>query len=72
MLEFMPYLSPRTFAQGRYLFPVIAPLAALLLGGLAQWLPARFDRVGVVVGVVLLFALNLWCWFGVIMPTFYG
>ncbi len=50
--------------QGRLLFPAIAPLALLLVGGLSAWLPARYARTAVAVwGVglacVALLALDL-------------
>lgn len=72
LLEYIPYLSYAMFPQGRYLFPCITPLAALLVGGLAQWIPARFDRGSLAGGIGVLLVFNLWCWFGLIVPYFYA
>ena len=63
--------SFNTFPQGRYLFPALAAIAALLVSGLAQWLPARYDKYGIVVALALLIALQAWSWGGVIVPYFY-
>src|SRR4029453_4405257 len=46
LLSYTLFLRFSTFPQGRYLFPALAAIAALLVSGLAQWLPARFDRLG--------------------------
>jgi 4-amino-4-deoxy-L-arabinose transferase-like glycosyltransferase len=71
-LEYTSYLFARTYPQGRYLFPVLAAIAALLAVGLAQVLPARHDRAAVAVVIVALIALDIWSWVGVIVPYFYG
>lgn len=71
-LEYTSYLFARTYPQGRYLFPVLAAIAALLAVGLAQVLPARHDRVAVAAIIVALIALDIWSWGGVIVPYFYG
>lgn len=71
LLEYTQYLSEAAFPQGRYLFPFLAAIAALMVCGLAQWLPQRFDRAAALVGTSMLLALNLWCWFGLIIPFFY-
>jgi hypothetical protein len=43
--------------QGRLLFPAIAPIALLLVGGLAAWMPASWRRVWLPVGMALGMAL---------------
>lgn len=72
LVEYIPYLNVRVFPQGRYLFPVLGPIAALLASGIAQLVPRRYDRqiaFGVMVASV---ALYMWAWWGVIVPRFYG
>lgn len=71
LLEYTQYLALATFPQGRYLFPFLGPIATLLICGLAQWLPPRFDRVTAVLGTSALLVFHLWCWFGLIIPYFY-
>jgi hypothetical protein len=44
-----------SFSQGRYLFPVIVPVAFFLVGGWACWVPEHRHRA-LASGVVLLFA----------------
>jgi hypothetical protein len=72
LLDNVSFLYDLTFPQGRYLFPMLAALATLLVGGLSQLLPARYDRHGTAIAVALLLALNLWSWYGVIIPNFYA
>jgi hypothetical protein len=72
LLDYTSFLYALTFPQGRYLFPILAAIAALLIGGLSQLLPARYDRQATAIVVVLLLALNLWSWYGVIIPHFYA
>ena len=72
ILEYTPALGPSTFPQGRYLFPVLSAIVVLLVSGLAQIVPKRYDRHTVIVGTILLVATWLWSWFGVIVPHFYG
>lgn len=71
LLDYTPYLYASTYPQGRYLFPVLAPIAGLLVSGFAQLLPARYERRGLVTALTLLIALDLWSWAGVIVPHFY-
>jgi hypothetical protein len=71
LLSYTLFLRFSTFPQGRYLFPALAAIAALLVSGLAQWLPARFDRLGTVIALALMIALQAWSWAGVIIPYFY-
>src|SRR5262249_11438597 len=72
LLEYASYLYPSIYPQGRYLFPILAAIVTLLVSGLAQLLPARYDRAGIAIVIVLLLMLDLWSWGGVIMPFFYG
>lgn len=72
LLEYTQYLSVAAFPQGRYMFPFLAPLAALLIIGLSQWLPPRFDRAAIIAGTSGFVVLHLWCWFGLIVPYFYA
>jgi hypothetical protein len=72
MLDYTSYLFKPTYPQGRYLFPVLPALVILLVSGLAQLVPARYDRVAVPLFVGLLLALDLWSWAGVILPHFYA
>lgn len=72
ILEYTPALGPSTFPQGRYLFPVLSAIVVLLVSGLAQIVPKRYDRHTVIVGIMLLVATWLWSWFGIIIPNFYG
>jgi hypothetical protein len=71
LLEFAGYLNVRIYPQGRYLFPVLAAIAVLLVSGLAQLLPARHDRAAAAILIVLFLALDLWSWGSVIVPAFY-
>jgi 4-amino-4-deoxy-L-arabinose transferase-like glycosyltransferase len=71
LLDYTPYLYTSTYPQGRYLFPVLAPIAALLVSGFAQLLPARYERQGLLSALALLIALDVWSWAGVIVPYFY-
>jgi 4-amino-4-deoxy-L-arabinose transferase-like glycosyltransferase len=58
--------------QGRYLFPVIVALATLLVVGLRELTPARWRRWVAPVAAGLLFAFNMLCMFGYIVPHYYG
>ena len=71
LLGYTPHLYFNTFPQGRYLFPALAAIAALLVSGLAQWLPTRYDRYGTMIALALMIALQAWSWGGVIIPYFY-
>jgi hypothetical protein len=70
-LEYASYFTEVTYPQGRYLFPTLAALAALLTSGLAQLAPKRFERVSILVSCGLMMALLVWSWAGVIVPHFY-
>ncbi len=56
--------------QGRLLFPAISAIAVLLVGGLGQWLPRRYDRALVVALGGGLFALAVVCPFRYIAPAY--
>ncbi len=57
-------------AQGRLLFPAIAPIAVLLVAGWRVWLPDRLERaMPALVGVPML-AFAVWCLLGVIRPAY--
>jgi hypothetical protein len=63
------------YSQGRYLFPVTAPIAFFMVGGWARWIPTHRHR-HFASGVVLLFValdfianLALWPFF---YMGFYG
>jgi len=61
-----------SFAQGRHLFPVLVPAAALFGAGLRGVIPRIDDRnfvVGIVLGLALLDALSL---VTTVIPFFYG
>jgi 4-amino-4-deoxy-L-arabinose transferase-like glycosyltransferase len=72
LLEYVPYLSFGSYPQGRYLFPVLAPIAVLLSVGMAQILPRRLEAAGILIVIIAFIGINLWCWFGVLLPIFYG
>lgn len=46
---------------GRYWFPAIAPLAALLAFGLLAWLPQRWRLRGTLIGVGAMFVICAYC-----------
>jgi Dolichyl-phosphate-mannose-protein mannosyltransferase len=61
-----------SFSQGRHLFPVLVPAAALFVVGLRSVIPRIDDRhlvVGIVLGLALLDALSL---VTTVIPFFYG
>jgi hypothetical protein len=58
--------------QGRYLFPVVIPVAFLLIGGWMQIIPRRRQPI-LVMSVVLFFALfDTWSIMGYVVPYFYS
>lgn len=61
---------PEFFPQGRYLFPVIAPISLLTTIGICAWLPKYWSRMGVGIIVCTLLALDFYCIFAVVMPAF--
>ena len=56
--------------QGRYLFPALAPIAILLVGGWAVWLPPRLAPWGLGLVAALLIALNAYSLVRVLEPGF--
>ena len=58
-------------AQGRFLFPAIAPVAILVAAGLLRHVPAR-RQTGTAWGAILaMLVLNLVCFFGYLLPASY-
>jgi hypothetical protein len=70
--ERLAYYSAGELPQGRYLFIVLGPIAAVYALGLRMWLPRRFVGIALPVSVVLgsLVALDLYAFFGAIQPYF--
>jgi hypothetical protein len=70
--ERLAYYSPGEVPQGRYLFIVLGPIAALYALGLRAWLPRRFVGTALPVMAVIagLVALDLYAFLGVIQPYF--
>jgi hypothetical protein len=56
--------------QGRYLFPVAAPLALLLWIGFAEYWPARLRSHAAPTLIALMFALDLSGWLTVLLPAY--
>jgi 4-amino-4-deoxy-L-arabinose transferase-like glycosyltransferase len=56
--------------QGRYLFPVLVPIAVLLVIGWAGWVPRRFQALAVSVLSCALIALNGYALWRVLVPGF--
>ena len=57
-------------AQGRYLFPVIAPLMLLTAFGITSFVSRRYARVTLGVAGVSLAAMSVFILFGVIQPAY--
>ena len=58
-------------AQGRHIFPSIGVLALLITNGWLALVPPRFSAFAPYVVCALLTALNLYLWFGGIIPIYY-
>ncbi|MCA1645049.1 MAG: hypothetical protein LC797_06120 [Chloroflexi bacterium] len=56
--------------QGRYLFTALVPLAVLLVGGWAAWLPRSAQAWGVLLVGAVLVALNAYALLRVLVPGF--
>jgi 4-amino-4-deoxy-L-arabinose transferase-like glycosyltransferase len=56
--------------QGRYLFPAVTAIAALLVAGWAAWLPPSAQRWGVLLAGVTLLILNAYALSRVLVPGF--
>lgn len=57
-------------AQGRYVFPVMGPLLALVWTGGVSWTPRRWRVVPAALLVAVAFALDVHGWVTVILPGF--
>jgi hypothetical protein len=70
---FVVYYSPYgNFSQGRYLFPVLLPLAVLAGYGAAAWSARRPSRTPAVLVLTGLTVLSLYALFGTVAGTFLG
>lgn len=58
------------FPQGRYLFPVLVPLATFFILGLEQWIPAHRQRVALALCILGLSVLNVVSIIGSIIPFY--
>jgi len=58
--------------QGRYLFPVIVPIATLFILGLRELFPRRYYQPLLLAEIGSLFLFDLICLIGYIIPFFYG
>ena len=68
---FLTYLEGG-LPHGRYLFPVILPIACLFVLGLREWVPGP-KRGALLVGLLAgLFLLDAWALWGTIYPFYYG
>jgi hypothetical protein len=56
--------------QGRYLFTAVVPITALMLAGMAAWLPRSTRAWGGLVLGVLLVTLNAYTLLRVLVPGF--
>ena len=59
-------------AQGRYLFPALAPIALAFATGWLRWFPERRERWGVLMLTAPMLALATYGLFGVVIPRFGG
>ena len=57
--------------QGRYLFPVVIPIAFLLVRGWMRVFAGQPSQVLVGAGVALIVLFDAWCMFGTVIPYFY-
>lgn len=58
--------------QGRLLYPALAPLALLFVGGLYAWVPSRVRPILAIVLVLAFACLGLYGLWGVILPALQG
>jgi len=58
------------FPQGRYLFPVIIPLATFFMLGLEQWIPVHHQRLALALCILGLVVVNIVSIIGYIMPFY--
>jgi hypothetical protein len=57
-------------AQGRYLFPAMAPIALGFAGGWLAWWPERRRSVGAALLIGGMLALALYALVGTLMPVY--
>ena len=60
-----------SYVQGRHIFPALGVLSLLIVNGWLVLLPPRFSAFAPHVVCALLTTLNLYLWFGGIVPTYY-
>lgn len=58
--------------QGRYLFPVVIPVAFLLIGGWMQLIPPGRRQILIMSAVMLFAMFDAWAIMGYIVPYFYS
>ncbi|HIC90269.1 MAG TPA: DUF2142 domain-containing protein [Anaerolineae bacterium] len=56
--------------QGRYLFPVLIPIAMLYVLGWLSCVPSKHRRVAAAIMVLAMYTLNIYCLWGVIRPFY--
>jgi hypothetical protein len=62
---------PGDLPQGRFLFPVMVPIIALLAIGLWQWVPARYQRPASAIFLATAVLFDTGCLAGYIIPFYY-
>ena len=67
---YLTYYRVGYAAQGRYAFPVIGPIFALVWIGGVSWLPARWARVSSATLLAAALWLNVHAWTHVVLPGF--
>lgn len=66
-------IDPRFYSlTGRYLFPFISAFAILAVWGWSAWWPGRLKPAGVLIGLGLLLALDVYALTGVMLPFWYS
>ena len=65
-------LSRQRPPQGRYLFPALVPISLCFTWGVFEWVPRRYHRLSVGLGLGWWVALDLIGVFGYALPYFYG
>ena len=58
-------------AQGRYLFPAMAPLSLGFAAGWLAWWPSRRQVLGILLLLAGMLALALYALFAVLLPAFH-
>jgi hypothetical protein len=62
---------PGDLPQGRFLFPVMVSIIALLVIGLWQWIPARYQRPASAIFLATAVLFDTGCLVGYIIPFYY-